>query len=145
MSNFSLKALSKELQNNSIKNKEDNDVRKSMTLRLNHTDEEKDLEDNKNNNKNNNPNKNTNGIFKNGIIYEKMKKKFIFSNNGDSNSIYNNYNNMKLTKATNQKNKNNQNLNKSLNTYNTNNILKNNTSKKYDKKLPQYIARINNY
>ena len=145
MSNFSLKALSKELQNNSIKNKEDNDVRKSMTLRLNHTDEEKDLEENKNNNKNNNPNKNTNGIIKNGIIYEKMKKKFIFSNNGDSNSIYNNYNNMKLTKATNQKNKNNQNLNKSLNTYNTNNILKNNTSKKYDKKLPQYIARINNY
>ena len=42
MSNFSLKTLSNELRNNSIKNREDNDVRKSMTLRLNHNDEEKD-------------------------------------------------------------------------------------------------------
>ena len=47
MSNFSLKTLSNELRNNSIKNREDNDVRKSMTLRLNHKDEEKDLEENK--------------------------------------------------------------------------------------------------
>ena len=105
-------------------------------------------------NKIDNTNIYSNSINKNRLIYEKIKKKLIFNTNNNANSIYKNYNNMKLTKNVNKNNITNHNINKTFNSSYTNNIFKNNlnlnnnmnnNTKKNDKKLPQYIAKINNY
>jgi len=136
-------------------NKEESDIRKTITLPLGikNSVNIKDLEVNKHINKIGNTNKISNSINKNRLMYEKIKKKLIFNSNNNANSIYKNYNNMKLTKNVNKNNIINHNINKTFNSSNTNNIFKNNinsnnnmnNTKKNDKKLQQYIAKINNY
>ena len=98
----------------------------------------------KNNNESNSNNKNK-------LLYEKIGKKINYNNINTNNNIYNNYNNMKLTKTNNIDK--NYNLNKTLNSSYINNSMKSNVnslnkSKKkrnIDKKLSQFAAKINNY
>ena len=72
------------------------------------------------------------------------------TNNTNPNNLYNNYNNMKITKPNNDKYSNN--LNKTFNSsyvnssFKTNSNNSNNKKKRnFDKKLSQYAAKINNY
>ena len=100
-------------------------------------------------NKNKNENKESSLTIKNGLLYEKMKKKMILNNNTN---IYNNQRTIKFS-VNSYIDKGPDNLNKTFNSNLTNNIFKNNlnlnssgiTSKKSDKKLSKYAAKINNY
>ena len=102
-------------------------------------------------NKNNNE---TYSVYKNKVIYDKIGKKINYSTT-NTNSLYNNYSNMKFPKTINYNDKSN-NLNKTFNSSyvsNVSNSMKTNVhslnkSKKkrnIDKKLSQFASKINNY
>jgi len=155
----------KDNQSSTNKNKEEeSEIRKSTTLQIrkkinNNQDNAKPINEkkylNKSNNslafmnKNKNENKESSLTIKNGLLYEKMKKKMILNNNTN---IYNNQRTIKFS-VNSYIDKGPDNLNKTFNSNLTNNIFKNNlnlnssgiTSKKSDKKLSKYAAKINNY
>ena len=155
----------KDNQSSTNKNKEEeSEIRKSITLQVrkkinNNQDNAKPINEKKylkksNNslafmNKNKNENKESSSTIKNGLLYEKMKKKLILNNNTN---IYNNQRTIKFS-VNSYIDKGPDNLNKTFNSNLTNNLFKNNlnlnssgiTSKKSDKKLSNYAAKINNY
>lgn len=155
----------KDNQSSTNKNKEEeSEIRKSTTLQIrkkinNYQENAKPINEkkylNKSNNslafmnKNKNENKESSSTIKNGLLYEKMKKKMILNNNTN---IYNNQRTIKFS-VNSYIDKGPDNLNKTFNSNLTNNIFKNNlnlnssgiTSKKSDKKLSKYAAKINNY
>ena len=160
--NFSLKNISKEIQNNPNNNKNEPNLRNNIILPLGNNNisksfNMKDSKENKHFNKliNSNleitdPNQDydVNSGNKNRLIYEKIKQKLNFNNN-NSNSIYNNYINMQLTKSNSNKNLNNENKssissNASNNIKNNLNVSNNCNSMENRKKNKNFVRR-NNY